>query len=40
MVTTKDNDADRIIGKVIGADTYLPKPLDMDKLLEEIERLS
>jgi DNA-binding response OmpR family regulator len=39
MVTTKDNDADRIIGKVIGADIYLPKPLDMDKLLQEIERL-
>jgi DNA-binding response OmpR family regulator len=39
MVTTKDNDADRIIGRVIGADSYLPKPLDMDKLLQEIERL-
>jgi DNA-binding response OmpR family regulator len=39
MLTAKDSDVDKVIGRVIGADTYLPKPFDMDALLKEIDRL-
>ena len=39
MLTAKGSDADRIIGKVIGADSYLTKPCDTQILLKEIDRL-
>lgn len=39
MLTAKSTDADRIIGKVIGADAYFIKPFDGSKLVEEIKRL-
>lgn len=39
MLTAKDTDADKIIGRVIGADCYIPKPFAMDNLLNEITRL-
>jgi len=39
MLTAKNTDADKIIGRVIGADCYIPKPFKMDDLLKEITRL-
>ena len=39
MVTAKDSDADRILGKVVGANVYLTKPFEFDSLLKEIELL-
>lgn len=40
MLTGKDSDADRIVGKVVGADSYLVKPCDTQVLLNEITRLT
>lgn len=40
MLTGKNSDVDRIVGKVIGADSYLTKPCDMQILLKEIDRLT
>lgn len=39
MLTAKDKDADRVIGKVIGADYYMGKPFEMDELLKNIYSL-
>ncbi len=39
MLTAKDSDVDRIIGKVVGADIYLNKPCDISVLLENISKL-
>ena len=39
MLTAKDSQADRIIGKVIGATTYMTKPIEINLLLKEISRL-
>ncbi|MBI1977968.1 MAG: response regulator [Candidatus Omnitrophica bacterium] len=39
MLTAKTGDADRIIGKVIGANAYMTKPFSAKELLEEVERL-
>ena len=39
MVTAKDLDADRIIGRVIGANSYMTKPFEMAELLKEIDKL-
>jgi DNA-binding response OmpR family regulator len=39
MLTAKNSEADKIIGRVIGADKYLPKPLDADKLFKEVREL-
>lgn len=39
MLTAKDSDADRVVGKVIGADSYLIKPCEMKILIKEIDRL-
>ncbi|MDD5347257.1 MAG: response regulator [Candidatus Omnitrophica bacterium] len=36
MLTAKDSDADRVRGRVIGADAYIPKPFTMEKLMETI----
>ncbi len=39
MLTAKDTDADIVIGRVIGANFYIPKPFDMDELLAKINLL-
>ncbi|MDO8662995.1 MAG: response regulator [Candidatus Omnitrophota bacterium] len=39
MLTAKDRECDKVIGKVIGADQYMAKPFDMDELLEKIHLL-
>ncbi|MDD5730366.1 MAG: response regulator [Candidatus Omnitrophica bacterium] len=39
MVTAKDTDVDRVIGRVIGADYYVSKPFDLDDLEEKIKAL-
>lgn len=39
MLTAKDTDTDKVIGKVIGADSYVAKPFDLDKLLTEANKL-
>lgn len=39
MLTAKSTDVDRVVGKVLGADSYLVKPFDGKKLLEEINKL-
>jgi len=39
MLTAKDSDVDRIIGRVVGADVYLTKPCDMAILMENIDKL-
>lgn len=36
MLTAKDTDVDRVIGKTIGADQYMNKPFDIDELLKKI----
>lgn len=38
MLTAKTSAADRIVGKVIGANSYVTKPYDPDKLLKEIAK--
>lgn len=39
MATAKGSEADRIIGKVIGADSYISKPFEIEELLNEIDKL-
>ncbi|MDD5216486.1 MAG: response regulator [Candidatus Omnitrophica bacterium] len=39
MVTAKIGEVDRIIGKVIGANSYITKPFDIEKLVEEIHKI-
>lgn len=39
MVTAKGSDADKVIGKVIGANHYIVKPFRVEELLENINRL-
>ena len=39
MLTAKNSDVDRVIGKVIGANCYIEKPFKADHLLKEIKRL-
>lgn len=38
MLTGKAADVDRVIGMVIGANAYIPKPFRLPKLLREINR--
>ena len=38
MLTGKASDVDRVIGMVIGANAYIPKPYRLPKLLKEIDR--
>ncbi|HTL47405.1 MAG TPA: response regulator [Verrucomicrobiae bacterium] len=40
MLTGKDTVADRIVGKVIGANAYLTKPFDFDDLMDKVIELS
>ena len=39
MLTAKDSEADHVVGKVIGADSYMTKPIELRVLLREISRL-
>ncbi|MDD5281588.1 MAG: response regulator [Candidatus Omnitrophica bacterium] len=39
MVTGKGQASDKVIGKVIGADSYIVKPFDSSVLASEIKRL-
>jgi len=39
MITGKAADADRVIGKVIGANCYMVKPFDIDELLVNINSM-
>lgn len=40
MLTGKDTVADRIVGKVLGANAYITKPFDFDVLLDKVLELS
>ncbi len=37
MLTGKDSDADRVIGRVIGASYYIPKPFDNKDLVSKVK---
>ncbi len=39
MLTAKGTDVDRVVGRVIGADSYVSKPFDLDFLQKKIESL-
>jgi len=39
MVTGKDSDVDRVVGKVLGAEAYISKPFNISNLLAEIKKL-
>ena len=39
MLTAKNSEVDRIIGKMIGANDYVVKPFDPDSLLEKIRKV-
>jgi DNA-binding response OmpR family regulator len=39
MLTAKDSDVDRIIGRVVGADIYMKKPCDISILFDNIRKL-
>lgn len=40
MLSAKDKEADRILGRVIGANAYIVKPYDFNDLLQEIRLLN
>ena len=37
MLTAKDLDVDRVVGRVIGANAYITKPFEMENLLKQIK---
>ena len=39
MLTGKDTDVDRIVARVIGADIYITKPSDLEKLNNAIKKV-
>jgi two-component system, OmpR family, alkaline phosphatase synthesis response regulator PhoP len=39
ILSAKADEADRIVARVIGADVFLTKPVDMEKLLAEVKSL-
>ena len=39
IATAKGSEADRIVGKVIGANSYISKPFEIYELLEEVDKL-
>ncbi|MBU1121272.1 MAG: response regulator [Candidatus Omnitrophica bacterium] len=39
MLTAKDLDVDRVVGRVIGANFYITKPFELDILLNKIKEL-
>ena len=40
MLTSKTDDVDRVIGKVVGANCYMTKPFKADELAEQIHKLT
>ncbi|MDD5194164.1 MAG: response regulator [Candidatus Omnitrophica bacterium] len=39
MLTAKNSDTDKVIGRVLGANCYVRKPFEMDELLKNIKLL-
>lgn len=39
MLTAKDTDVDRVVGRVIGANCYMTKPFELDKLSLKVKEL-
>lgn len=39
MLTGKSSDTDRVVGKVIGANYYMPKPFEASVFLEKVKKL-
>lgn len=39
MLTSKGSDADKVIGRVIGADAYISKPFEIEHLMKQIALL-
>ena len=39
MLTGKTSDTDRVVGRVIGADCYMPKPFEVGVFLEKVKKL-
>ena len=39
MLTAKDSDVDRVLGKVIGANHYIAKPFDVQRLLNVVSKI-
>lgn len=40
ICSTKGSDADKLWGSMLGADAYLPKPVDQQKLVQTIRQLT
>lgn len=40
ICSTKKTEADKIWGSMLGADAYLPKPIDQQKLMQTIRQLT
>ncbi len=40
ICSTKGSDADKLWGTMLGADAYIPKPVDQQKLLQTIQQLT
>lgn len=39
MITAKDSEVDRMVGRIIGSNAYLTKPFDFDTLHDEMKSL-
>lgn len=39
MITAKDSEVDRMVGRIIGSNAYLTKPFDFDALHDEMKAL-
>ena len=40
ICSTKGTDADKLWGSMLGADAYIPKPIDQQKLMQTIQKLT
>lgn len=40
ICSTKDTDVDKLWGSMLGADAYIPKPVDQQKLMQTIRQLT
>lgn len=40
ICSTKDTEADKLWGSMLGADAYIPKPVDQQKLMQTIRQLT
>ncbi len=40
ICSTKGTDADKLWGSMLGADAYIPKPVDQKKLMQTIQQLT